>query len=282
MKSNWFRLSLAAALVVILAGGVLFAVGAADRLTRTTVTAYFANSNGIFTGDEVRILGVPVGEIERIEAEPDKVKITFWFDRQYAVPADAMAVILSPSLVTSRAIELTPAYTGGPTLESDAVIPQERTAVPVEWDDFRAQLQRLTQMLQPIEPGGVSTLGAFINTTADNLRGEGVNVHDTIVKLSQAFSALGDHSTDIFSTVKNLSTLVTALQGSTDLMGELNQNLAAVTTLLADDPGEVSAAAEDLDTAVSQVSPVGFVGSVPVCMSSESPVATKTTPGAVP
>lgn len=253
MTSTRLRIGLAATLVVILVGGLLYAWGVTDRLTRTTVTAYFANSNGIFTGDQVRILGVPVGEIDRIEPQPDKVKITFWFDKQYAVPADAKAVILSPSLVTSRAIELTPAYTGGPKMEANAVIPQERTAVPVEWDDFRAQLQRLTAMLQPTQPGGVSTLGAFINTAADNLRGEGANIHDTIVKLSQAFSALGDHSTDIFSTVKNLSTLVSALQGSTDLMRQLNQNLATVTSTLSNDPGEVSAAAEDLNTIVGQV-----------------------------
>ena len=78
------------------------------------VVAYFDNSNGIFAGDEVRILGVPVGKIDKIEPQPQHVKITFWFDNKYKVPADAKAVILSPSLVTSRAIQLTPAYTGGP------------------------------------------------------------------------------------------------------------------------------------------------------------------------
>lgn len=253
MTAKRLRLALAAALAVILTGGVLYAVGITGRLDRTTVTAYFANSNGIYAGDEVRILGVPVGQIDRIEPAPDKVKVTFWIDEQYRVPADAKAVILSPSLVTARAIELTPAYTGGASLSANAVIPLDRTAVPVEFDDFRQQLQRLTETLQPTQPGGVSTLGAFINTAADNLRGQGVNIHDTIVKLAQAFSALGDHSTDIFSTVKNLATLVSALQGSTDLMRQLNQNLASVSGLLSNDPGEVGAAAEDLNTVVGQV-----------------------------
>ncbi len=59
-------------------------------------------------------------------------------------------------------------------------------------------------------------MGAFVNTAADNLRGQGANIRDTVIKLSQAFSALGDHSTDIFATVKNLSILVSALQDSTD------------------------------------------------------------------
>ena len=135
-------------------------------------------------------------------------------------------MILSPKLITSRAIQLTPAYTGGPALADGAVIPQERTAVPVEWDDFREQLEKLSQKLQPTEPGGVSPLGSFINTTAENLRGQGANIRDTVIKLSQAFSALGDQSNDIFSTVKNLSTLVSALQDSADLMRQLNQNLA--------------------------------------------------------
>ena len=145
---------------------------------RTTVVAYFANSNGIFVGDEVRILGVAVGKIDKIEPQPERVKITFWFDGKYQVPADAKAVILSPSLVTARAIQLTPAYTGGPQLQNDAVIPQERTAVPVEWDDLRQDLEKLTQMLQPTH-GGVSPLGSLVTTAANNLRGQGATIRDT-------------------------------------------------------------------------------------------------------
>jgi phospholipid/cholesterol/gamma-HCH transport system substrate-binding protein len=133
------------------------------------------------------------------------------------------------------------------------VIPQNRTAVPVEWGQVREQLQKLAETLQPTEPGEVSPLGSVINTTADNLRGEGANIRDTVIKLSQAVTALGDHSTDIFSTVKNLATLVSALQDSTDVMRQLNQNLATVTGLLANDPDEVANAVRDLNNVVGEV-----------------------------
>jgi phospholipid/cholesterol/gamma-HCH transport system substrate-binding protein len=196
---------------------------------------------------------VPVGKIDKIEPQPGRVKISFWFGAEYKVPADAKAVILSPSLVTSRAVQLTPAYTEGPAMANDAIIPRERTAVPVEWDDFRQQLAKLTETLQPTEPGGVSTLGAFVNTAADNLRGQGANIRDSVIKLSQAFSALGDHSKDVFGTVKNLSILVSALQGSTDLLRQLNQSLASVTGLLANDPNEVGNAVSDLNDVVGDV-----------------------------
>jgi phospholipid/cholesterol/gamma-HCH transport system substrate-binding protein len=247
------RILLAAALAVILAGGAVVLFRTTERINRTHVVAYFENSNGIYAGDDVRIVGVTVGKIESIEPQPKQVKISFWYNSKYKVPADAKAAILSPTLVTSRAIQLTPPYTEGSVMADNAVIPRERTAVPVEWDEVRQELAKLAETLQPTEPGGVSPLGSLINTTADNLRGQGANIRDTVIKLSQAISALGDHSTDIFSTIKNLAILVSALQDSTNLMRQLNQNLANVTGLLANDPDEVANAVRDLNNVVGQV-----------------------------
>jgi phospholipid/cholesterol/gamma-HCH transport system substrate-binding protein len=247
------RVGLAIALVLTLVGGLAVTFRSVGQADRVHVVAYFANSDGIYTGDEVRILGVPVGRIDKIEPQPDRAKITFWYDSSFQVPADAKAAILSPSLVAVRAIQLTPAYTGGLVLRDNAVIGQDRTAVPVEWDDFRQQLQKLTDALQPTQPGGVSTFGAFVDTAADNLRGQGANIRDTLIKLSQAFSALGDHSKDIFSTVKNVSTLVSALQDSGQLMRQLNQNLAAVTALLSNDPNEVGNLLRDMSAVIGDV-----------------------------
>lgn len=247
------KIGIAAVLILTMLAGAAVLLRSGGPLHRTNVVAYFDNSNMIFVGDDVRILGVEVGRVEKIEPEAQRVKISFWYDSKYKVPADVKAAILSPMLVTGRSIQLTPVYSSGPVMENNTVIPQERTAVPVEWNDVRQQLLRLSENLQPTEPGGVSTLGSLINTTADNLRGEGANIRGTVIKLSQAFSALGDHSTDIFATIKNLSILVSALQDSTNLMRQLNQNLADVTGLLADDPGEVAAAVKDLNDAVGEV-----------------------------
>jgi phospholipid/cholesterol/gamma-HCH transport system substrate-binding protein len=247
------RKVLATTLVVLLISGVVVLMRATDQTARTVVVGYFDNSSGLFAGDDVRIRGVSVGKVDKIEPQPLRSKITFWFDRKYKVPAQAQAAILSPQLVTGRAIQLTPPYTGGATMSDGAVIPQDRTVVPVEWDDLRAQLKRVTKLLEPTKPGGVSTLGALINTAADNLRGQGPTIRDAIIKLSQAVSALGDHSNDVFSTFKNLSTLVTALRDSADLLEHLNRNLAAVSSLLADDPTKTGQAIEDLNAAVVDV-----------------------------
>ncbi len=152
-----------------------------------------------------------------------------------------------------RAIQLTPAYTSGPVMKDDTVINEDRTAVPVEFDDFRKQLERLTDTLQPTTPGGTSPLGTFVDTAANNLRGEGANIRDTLIKLSAAFSALGDNSKNLFGTIKNISILVSALQSSQELLRNLNQNLAATTTLLADRPDELGSAIRDINAVVGDV-----------------------------
>ena len=245
---GWLALGLAVLLV-----GALALVVLPPRTGKTRLTAYFENSNGIYEGDSIRVLGVPVGKIEKIVPQPTRSQVDFWVDSKYQIPADAKAVVISPTLVSARFIQLTPVYTGGPALADNAVIPRDRTAVPIEYDDLRLQLKKLTETLQPTTPGGVSTLGGFVNTVADNLRGQGGAIRDTVIKLSQSLSILGDQSGDIFGTVENLSILVSALRGSTDLMRQLNQNLAGVTSLLANGPDEVGTAVADLNTAVTDM-----------------------------
>lgn len=250
MTSRKWRTAAGVGLAVLLVAGIAVQAGVLRTLNRNYVVAYFDNSNGLFVNDEIRVLGVRVGRIESIEPEPERAKITFWVDDEYPVPADAKAAIIAPQLVTARAIQLTPAYTGGPTLVDRAVIPEERTAVPMEWDDLREQLAKLTEALQPTAPGGVSKLGALIDTAADNMRGRGADMRNTLLKMSQAFSALGDHSKDMFSTVKNLSTVVTALQDSSTLLSQLNGNLSAATAALTSSPGAVGEALANINDVV--------------------------------
>ena len=248
------RTFLAVALAVILAGGAVVLLRNTDRTNRTHVVAYFENSNGIYAGDDVRIVGVPVGQdrVHRAAAPAGQDLVLVRQQVQGSGRRQGRDPVADAGDRAGHSAHTRPTPSG-PVMEDNAVIPRERTAVPVEWDEVRQQLEKLTETLQPTEPGGVSPLGSVINTAADNLRGEGANIRDTIIKLSQAVSALGDHSTDIFSTVKNLAILVSALQDSTDLMRQLNQNLATVTGLLANDPDEVANAVRDLNNVVGDV-----------------------------
>ncbi len=241
------------ALTALVAAGAIAATTWTREAQDIHVTAHLDKASGLYPGDEIRILGIAVGHIKSVTPERTGVAVTFSLDRHQKVPADVNAVVLQPALVSARVIQLTPAYTAGPVLNDGAQIPTSRTITPLEWDDIRAQSQAFADALQPTAPGAVAPLGAAINTLADNLRGQGSDIHDAIVKFSEAMSALGDHSTDIFATVKHLSTLLNALRSSSDVLAQLNNNLAAVTKQLDSTPTGVSTAIRTLNTAVGDI-----------------------------
>src|SRR5690242_15108274 len=140
-RNRWMRIALAVVLLAVLAVGV-YQVW--PSRTGPKLTAYFTNAVGLYPGDEVRIVGVPVGTIDSIEPRPSDVKIEMTLDRGIKVPADAKALILSPNLVSARFIQLTPAYTEGDVMADGASIGLDRTGVPVEWDEVKEQLTQLS------------------------------------------------------------------------------------------------------------------------------------------
>src|SRR5690606_23718819 len=111
--------------------------------------AEFTTGRGLYAGDDVRIMGVRVGQITKIEPRGDRVLVRFEIASDRRIPADAQAAIMAPTLVSARFVQLTPAHTGGPELPVGETIPVERTAVPVEWDEITEQLARLTTELGP-------------------------------------------------------------------------------------------------------------------------------------
>lgn len=249
------RASIAVAVIVIVIVGAA-AVGGWRLYTaveRTTVKAYFTTTSGIYEGDDVYVLGIKVGAIDSISPEGDKVKVTFHYDSSVKVPADAKAVILSPSLVSSRAIQLTPAYTGGKALSDNAEIGLDRTAVPVEWDDFRAQLERLASSLGPTKSEPQGPLGGVIDSAAKNLDGRGDAINDTVTKLSDAMTTISDGRNDLFSVVRDLQVFVDALASSDQQIVQFNGRLASVTQVLTNTDNELAGALSDIDNVTEEI-----------------------------
>ncbi|NLU82266.1 MCE family protein [Rhodococcus sp. HNM0569] len=241
----------AAGLVVV----VLAAVGYVfvPRIGTHTVTAYFPSTSGLYEGDDVRVLGVPVGRIESISPGDDSVAVRMRVDRGVEVPADAKAVVVAPSLVSGRFVQLTPVYAGGPEMTSGAVIPIERTAVPVEWDEIKTELTKLSDALGPQAEDPKGTLGTFVDTAAENLEGNGNALRDTLRELSDTMKTLSDGRTDLFGTVRNLQAFVEALSSSDQQIVQFEGRLASVSNVLAENSDALDRALGDLDVALGDV-----------------------------
>jgi phospholipid/cholesterol/gamma-HCH transport system substrate-binding protein len=224
------KAAFAAALVMVLAL-VALVVGAQlyRKLTNTTVIAYFSETLALYPGDKVQIMGVRVGSIDKIEPAGDRMRVTFYYSSKYKVPANATASILNPSLVASRTIQLSPPYTGGPVLKNGAVIPIERTRVPVEWDQLRDSINGILRQLGPTPEQPKGPFGELIEKAADNLAGKGKQVHDTLNSLSDALTALNEGRGDFVSITRSLAQFISALYQNDRQFVALNDNLAEFT-----------------------------------------------------
>ncbi|SNR49381.1 MlaD family protein [Blastococcus mobilis] len=96
------------------------------------VAADFRDSGGIFVNAEVTYRGVEVGRVTDMELVDDGVRVTLRIDPgTEPIPADTDAVVATRSAVGEQYVLLRPSEAGGPYLEDGAVIPQERTSIPV-------------------------------------------------------------------------------------------------------------------------------------------------------
>lgn len=239
------------AIVAILVTGLGF-VAYRQFLSPKTITAYFTSATAIYPGDEVRVVGVRVGTIDEIEPLGTRTRVTLKVDRDVPVPSDAKAIIVAPNLVSARYVQLTPAYgaspeSSGATMSDGAEIGEDRTAIPVEWDDIKEQLTRLAAELGPASGISGTSLGRFIDSTADAMAGNGDRLRETITQLSDVGRVLGEGSGDIVDVIKNLQVFVTALRDSNTQIVQFQDRLADVTSV-------VDGSRSDLDSAITELS----------------------------
>ena len=217
------------------------------KLTTNTVVAYFPETLALYAGDRVQIMGVKVGSIDKIEPAGDKMKVTLHYDNNFKVPANATASILNPSLVASRNIQLSPPFTGGPVMEDNAVIPIDRTQVPVEYDQLRDSINRILTDLGPTKEQPKGPFGDIIQSAATGFAGKGEQLNKTLNGLSQALYTLNEGRGDFFGVIKSLALFVNALYQSDQQFVALNNDLATFTNSFTNTNREVADALADLN-----------------------------------
>ncbi|GAA4486316.1 hypothetical protein GCM10023094_42450 [Rhodococcus olei] len=242
--------------VGVLVGALLLAFGGWWLFTRagtTQITAYFDKSVGIYTGSDVRVLGVKVGKVEEVTPLGDQVRVEMRVDRGVDIPADAKAAQITPSVVSDRYIQLAPAYSGGEVMESGATIPRERTATPVEVDQLYSSIEELSEALGPNGANKDGALSNLVDTAAKNLDGNGEALGTSITELSKAAATLNYYRGDLFDTVKNLQTFVSALAANDAQVRQFNSQLADLSGFLSNERQNLGAAINQLSVTLGDV-----------------------------
>ncbi|WP_067856766.1 MCE family protein [Nocardia shimofusensis] len=222
----------------------------------TTVTAHFANANGLYEGNPVSVLGMRVGRITRIDAHGTDVEVEMSIDDGIRLPADVRAVTISDSVLTDRHIELTPVYRGGPTLPDGAVLDTTRTKTPVEFDALLAMTQQLTTALGG-DGNGSGPIADLMDLGTAGTAGNGAEIRSALGELARALEQGTDNGAAtrdaITTVVTNLDSMTAAAARNESTLREFGSGVAMLSDFLAEQHLGTGSTGAALNRIISQV-----------------------------
>jgi phospholipid/cholesterol/gamma-HCH transport system substrate-binding protein len=191
------------------------------------------------TGD-VRISGVPVGRVVKMEREGNRTRVTMQLKSRYApIPSDTRAMLRLKTLFGETYVELTPGSRTAPKLADGGLIPDTQIARSVELDEvlqtfnrptraaFRTWLQSQANAIQGRGTdinAGLGSLPAFVSS-ADNLL---VTLDAQSAAVRKLVSSTGDFFGAISAREGELRGLVTDANSLFQTTAARNQDLADV------------------------------------------------------
>lgn len=181
---------------------------------RRQYKAIFTDVTGMAKGDDVRIAGVAVGTVSKVEiVDRDKARVTFGVDSDIPLTGNTTATIKFRNLVGQRYIALTQGSDGAKSvLKPDSTIPQERTQEAL---DLNVLLNGFKPVFQALSPGDTNK---FAYEIVQTLQGESGNVEDLLARTSSLTNTLAGRDQLIGDVITNLSTVL-------DTVGSRDQEL---------------------------------------------------------
>lgn len=157
------------------------------------IDAMFADSGGVFTGQEVTYRGVGVGTVGKLTVRREGVKIELVIDKRFDnIPKDGTkARVEFKSAVGEQFVDLDPVSNTGPYFKPGDVIAMSQTELPVQQEDL---LRLLDRVLSGIPPAAIHRL---IDTAGEGLGGRGPELHDALAALDPLTRTLSNDSDEL-------------------------------------------------------------------------------------
>jgi phospholipid/cholesterol/gamma-HCH transport system substrate-binding protein len=255
-----------APLALVLTVAAIGVVVLTNRTDRYTVTAEFTDVRGLVSGAQVRLAGVPVGEVGRIWLGADGwPRLQLSIDRDVSMRATGDAAVRMASLSGEFNDYVSIVQGDGAPLAPGAVIPRSRTTSPVEVDEAlgtfdpgtRAALRQILAGMRASLAGQGPALAAtlrYSQTALAQLAGLAGDVGDDGTALS-----LGLHSARVLaSTLASHSTqLGDAVDASAQLLRTVASHAGSLAAGLAGMPAALDATSATLAHAQALIAPAG-------------------------
>ena len=231
-----------------------------------TYTAAFTEAGGLKPEDPVRIAGVRVGKVEKVELDGDHVKVTFRVKTDSAFGTETGAAIRVNTLLGAMYLALEPAGSG--QLDAAKEIPVERTSSPydvieafsglaetadqIDTDQLAASLTTLSDLTRNTPEEFKAALSGVSRLSA-NIAGKNQRIQLLLTNLQRVSSVLNDRDDDIIDLMKQSDTLFQALVARREAVHNL---LVSTSTLSTELSALVRQSKQDLKPALTQLDDV--------------------------
>ncbi len=183
-------------------------IGGGDRYS-----AAFSEAGGLIAGDDVRVAGVRVGKVEKVDLAGDHVKVEFKVTEPAAFGPQTGASIRMKTLLGQKYLSLEPRGAG--QLKEGAEIPLERTVSSYDIVNAFSDLATTTERIDTTQ------LAQSLDTLATEFEDSPAHVRDALAGLTRL-------SRTIASRDEELKKLLASANSVSGTLAERNQRVEAI------------------------------------------------------
>ncbi len=216
----------------------------------TTYHAVFSNASQLQPGDDVRVAGVSVGQVDDVQiSDRTQAEVTFSVTNDLPLTTTSGAEIRYLDLVGNRYLALTRGSGDGPVLQGDATIPLSRTKpaldLTVLFDGFKPLFAALSpdevnqlslnivRTLQG-ESGTVQSLLANTASLTNHIADRDQLVGEVITNLNKTLGTVTDRRRQLVELIDQMQRWVSGLSDDRKTIGASLANIQSLTTATAD------------------------------------------------
>ncbi|MEU3271656.1 MCE family protein [Saccharomonospora sp. NPDC006951] len=209
---------------------------------RTGYAARFTDATSLNPGDDVRVSGVRIGQVDSLEVVDQHIALVrFSIDSSRQLPSDVTATIRYRNMIGQRyiALERGPEPDSTP-LPPGTEIPLERTKPALDLTELFNGFQPLFRALSPQDVNQLS--GEIVQV----LQGEGGTVESLLAHTGSLTSTLADKDQVIGEVIDNLNSVLTTVNNEGDALSTLVSTTQQLVSGLASDREAIGEAVDGL------------------------------------
>ncbi len=243
------RLLIFILVTTIATGFLVVTIGNISFAASKQYKAIFSDATGVVKGDDVRVAGVKVGNVQNVEiVDRTKARVTFKVAKDQALTDSTKATIRYRNLVGQRYISLSEGVGGPNTLPDGATIPLARTAPAL---DLTVLFNGFKPLFAALSPEDINKLSYEIITV---FQGEGGTLESLLSHTASVTSTLASRDQVIGSLITNLNEVMVTIGNRDEQLSDLLIKLRQFVSGLSDDRQAILGSLDSISALAVQTS----------------------------